>query len=66
MITTSSHRPWPGDTDITNHESAGLPLPCIARIKLFTLDNRLIIRRLGRLSTEDQEAVGTSIQKHLG
>ena len=25
MITTKTHRPWPGDTDIGHHADAGLP-----------------------------------------
>ena len=65
MITTGSHHPWPGDTEITDHEAAGLPLSCIVRIKLFTLDNRLINRRLGKLSAVDRKTAGDSLRKHL-
>ena len=53
MITTKRHPAWPGDTEITKTDSAGLDLPCIVRLKLFTLDNRLIIRKIGRLSKID-------------
>jgi mRNA interferase MazF len=57
MITTQSHVPWLGDTRLEDAESAGLSAPCIARMKLFTLDNRLILREIGRLSPADRAGV---------
>ena len=65
MITTRSHHPWPGDCQVTDLEAAGLPLPCIVRLKLFTLDNRVILRTLGRLSDADRARVKTNLDKHL-
>ena len=59
MITTRAHRPWPGDTEIADLEASGLEVPCIIRLKLFTLDNRLVLRRLGRLSAADREGAGS-------
>ncbi len=58
MITTRGHRPWPGDTEIADLAAAGLEVPCIIRLKLFTLDNRMVLRRLGRLAAADREAAG--------
>ena len=66
MITTGAHRPWPGDTEIADLEVSGLEVPCIIRLKLFTLDNRLVLRRLGRLSAADREAAGSEIRRQLG
>ncbi len=60
MITSQSHSPWPGDTVITNLDAAGLHVACIVRLKLFTLDNRLIIKIIGYLSKRDKEE--TSLQ----
>ncbi len=60
MITTKSHRPWPGDVEIEDREEAGLPRPCIVRAKLFTLDNRLVLRKAGTLSEQDRDAVRSS------
>lgn len=57
MITTKTHTPWPGDIDIEDRGPAGLPRPCIVRPKLFTLDNRLILRRAGKLTDTDRQAV---------
>lgn len=61
MITTRTHAPWPGDVIIEDLDAAGLPRPCIVRLKLFTLDNRLILRRAGSLAERDRQAVGQSL-----
>lgn len=61
MITTKQHYPWPGDCDIIDIASAGLKVPCIVRLKIFTLDNRLILRNIGRLTREDAEKVGEAL-----
>ena len=55
MITSAEQSSWPGDSGIGNLPAAGLSTPCIARLKLFTLDHRLIIRVCGRLSAPDQK-----------
>jgi mRNA interferase MazF len=65
MITTRSHRPWPGDTRISEPDSAGLHLPCIVRIKAFTLDNRLIVTKIGHLSAVDRKKVAEQFHKYL-
>lgn len=57
MITTSRDHEWPGDTDIGGLDSAGLTVECFVRLKLFTLDNRLILRRLGALAAADRRNV---------
>ncbi len=57
MITSSSHAPWPGDTHLTELDPAGLSAPCVVRLKLFTLDNRLILKKLGNLGSRDHQAV---------
>ena len=66
MITTGAHRPWPGDSEIADLEASGLEVPCIIRLKLFTLDNRLLLRRLGRLSVADRKAAGPEMRRQLG
>ena len=65
MITTRGHHPWPGDCNLNDHENVGLPLPCLVRMKLFTLDNRVILRRTGRLSHADEKRVAANLNKHL-
>ena len=65
MITTAAHHPWPGDTPVTELQKAGLHTPCIARLKLFTLDNRLILRRLGQLGVADRSRFDAALQSYL-
>ena len=62
MITTRAHSPWPGDVRIDDLEAAGLHHPCIVRLKLFTLDNRLVLKRAGRLAEKDAESVRASLE----
>jgi mRNA interferase MazF len=65
MITTQSHTPWPGDTLIQTGTATGLPSACLVRLKLFTLDNRLILKKIGALSLSDQEKVAASFYRYL-
>ena len=65
MITTRGHRPWPGDCPITDLQAAGLPQPCMVRLKLFTLDNRLLLRRAGRLADGDRLRVREALDALL-
>jgi mRNA interferase MazF len=57
---------WPLDVAITDLRAAGLPVASIVRMKLFTLDHRLIVRRVGRLSTGDRAGVSAAIEKLFG
>ena len=65
MVTSASHRPWPGDTALLDLTAAGLKTPSLVRLKLFTLDNRFITRRLGVLAARDRRAVAAEVQTHL-
>jgi mRNA interferase MazF len=65
MITTAGHHPWQGDVHLTDLKAAGLNAPCLVRFKLFTLDNRLIIKKIGRLAAADQRQVSQQIQTYL-
>lgn len=62
MITSAKHSGWPLDTRIEDLTLAGLPVPSIIRLKLFTLDNRLILAKLGQLAPADQQLVGERLQ----
>jgi len=65
MITTKSHPPWPGDAKIEEFGVAGLEMPCMVRLKIFTLDNRLIMKKIGHLSSLDRQGVAEQIQRYL-
>lgn len=65
MITTRGHDPWPGDVPIGSPDAAGLRVPSIVRLKLFTLDNRIIIRVIGRLSEADRDSAAEQVRLNL-
>lgn len=64
MITSAEHAGWPSDVPVDWRKS-GLPRPCIVRMKLFTLDNRLVERKAGRLSAADRKGVAARIRQIL-
>jgi len=66
MVTTGRAPAWPGDIVLTDYTEAGLAVPCVVRMKLFTLDNRLILRKIGRLADDDAERVSGSVRQLLG
>ncbi len=65
MITTRARRPWPGDTELRDPAAAGLPRPSLVRLKLFTLDRRLVLRSLGRLAPVDRRRVSRALARAL-
>lgn len=65
MITSDKNAPWPLDVPVTDGASAGLPAPSIVRMKLFTLDHRLILRKAGRLEEGDRDSVRESLKALL-
>lgn len=54
MITSRTNAPWPLDVPVEDLDAAGLPAPSMVRMKLFTLDDQLILRRAGRLGQTDE------------
>lgn len=65
MITSAANPPWPLDV-LIEAETAGLHAPSRVRMKLFTLDNRLILRKAGSLTDRDRKAVRASLAGLLG
>ncbi len=66
MITSAKQSRWPLDVEITDLDSAGLPSASVARMKLFTLADPLVIRKAGVLAKVDQRAVAESLVRLLG
>ena len=62
---TSARSDWPSDVAIAEWREAGLHVPCRVRFKLFTLDDALILHRIGRLSKSDGTAVATALLRSL-
>jgi mRNA interferase MazF len=53
MIMRATNTVWPGDHALADLGQAGLPAASYVRLKLFTLENRLILRQSGTLATAD-------------
>nr|VFJ67655.1 MAG: mRNA interferase MazF [Candidatus Kentron sp. DK]VFJ69919.1 MAG: mRNA interferase MazF [Candidatus Kentron sp. DK] len=66
MITSAKNSDWPLDARIENLNSAGLPSASVVRMKLFTLDTRLVIRKTGTLADSDRRAVVAALKRLLG
>ena len=60
MITSADQSGWVGDLPIINLKPTGLRQPCLVRMKLFTLDQRLIVRIAGNLSQVDRKRLKES------
>lgn len=65
MITSASHSAWPGDCAVKDLSPAGLTANCVIRLKVFTLDNRLMLRKSGSLSDIDRKAATRAIRSTL-
>lgn len=57
MVTTAQRSRWPSDMPLSDGAAAGVSDASLVRLKLFTLDNRLISRVIGSLSSRDRAAV---------
>ena len=65
MITSRKNPDWPLDTLIVDLKKAGLAAPSKVRMKLFTLDERLIVKKIGTLANKDQKAVSKALRDLL-
>jgi mRNA-degrading endonuclease toxin of MazEF toxin-antitoxin module len=61
MITRGVTTRWPSDHPIDDLGPTGLRHPSVVRWKIFTLDNRVISRRIGRLAAPDARACGKAL-----
>ena len=62
---TSVRSDWPSDVVITGWRAAGLNVACKVRFKLFTVDDTLIVRKIGALSKQDGRAVKQALSRFL-
>ena len=65
MITTTSDSVWPSDVSLTHWQEVGLKVACHFRLKLFTLDQNLVLKTLGRLSSQDAKSVQAVLVKYV-
>jgi mRNA interferase MazF len=66
MITSAQNSDWPLDVEIGDLDSAGLPAASVVRMKLFTLDDQLVIRKAGTLAENDRKSVAATLCRLLG
>lgn len=65
MITSARNSDWPLDVEINDLDSAGLPSASVVRMKLFTLDDQLVIRKAGALTQSDRKNVAAILRQLL-
>ena len=65
MITTTTNNAWLSDVSLTNWQEAGLKVACHFRLKLFTLDQSLILKKIGHLSSRDIKAIQAVLTKYI-
>lgn len=65
MITTAAQTQWSGDTVITNLKNAGLRHYSVIRLKLFTFDRRIKVRKIGVLSVKDRACFQKNFKTHI-
>jgi mRNA interferase MazF len=65
MITSAGQSDWPLDVVLRDLATAGLAAPCRVRMKLFTLEAGLVLRRAGQLAPADAEAVAATLARLL-
>lgn len=68
MAVTSQLRPTPafGEVWLRQWQSAGLLKPSAVKPVIATLEQRLVIRGLGALTREDQDALRSAIRQVIG
>jgi mRNA interferase MazF len=65
MITTAAHTQWPSDIFIENLSAAGLAAASVVRFKCFTLEESIVTRKIGTLSSRDRAAALAGLQQAL-
>lgn len=61
MITTAVEPAWSSDVDLRDLGKAGLKTRSVVRLKIFTLDRALVIRKIGALGRLDAEAAKAAL-----
>ena len=65
MITTATDNAWLSDVSLTNWQEAGLKVACHFRLKLFTLDQNLVLKTIGHLSSQDVKSVQSVLAEYV-
>ena len=62
MITRATHTRWPSDHAIQDLRPTSLRDASVVRLKIFTLDNRILQRRIGRLGDRDTRGCAAALR----
>jgi hypothetical protein len=65
MVTSAKNSSWFGDHDIVDLNACGLHTPSIVRQKAFTIDIRLVQKKIGALATKDHQAAMHCLNKSI-
>ena len=65
MITTTTNNVWPSDVALASWQKAGLKVACQFRLKLFTLDQSLVLKSIGHLSSKDIKSVKAALTEFI-
>ena len=65
MITTATDKNWFSDISLMHWQEVGLKVACQVRIKLFTLDQNLILKTVGQLASQDVKSVKVVLAKYV-
>ena len=65
MITSARKSAWPMDVKITDLKSAGLEVECVIRMKIFSLDERFIVRKAGALEKKDRKSLKDALKASI-
>ena len=64
MITTSTDNAWPSDVSLKHWQDIGLKVACHVRLKLFTLNQNLVLKTVGQLYFHDVKSVQAVFAKY--
>lgn len=65
MITSAKNSNWESDLPIKELESTGLKTECVIRYKIFSLDERIILKKIGKISENEQKQIKENLLKQL-
>ena len=60
MITSAGRSSWPLDLPVNDLAAAGLNAPCVVRMKLFTIEAGVVVRRAGVLGRGDAVTIDSA------
>lgn len=65
MITSAKNSSWYSDLLLEGLESIGLKTPSVVRFKVFSIDERLLINKIGQLSESDKLRVKEKLSETI-